>query len=311
MPVGRDRPDNLFEPVPSKAATHGIFDAQAKTRSPQLWASDAPTARRRRAGRRRAQRLGVLRRCDERARSPSRHAAPHVLREYALLADGERGILVGPRGDFAWLCFPRWDSDAIFSALIGGAGGYADHAADRFVWGGYYEPGSLIWRSRWVTGDAIIECREALALPARPDRAVILRRVIARHGTARVHVDAQPARRVRPARRSRRLAASDDRSVDALAPATCTSPGRGGGDASPRSDGHRGQALDPRPRAARGRPPRLRARAVRARPHRAAAGRRARLAGHRDSSGPTRVPELERHDRAARRAPRLRGAGAA
>ena len=42
-------------------------------------------------------------------------AAPHVLREYALLADGERGILVGPRGDFAWMCFPRWDDDAMFS----------------------------------------------------------------------------------------------------------------------------------------------------------------------------------------------------
>ena len=38
-------------------------------------------------------------------------AAPHVLREYALLADGERGVLVGPRGDFVWMCFPRWDAD--------------------------------------------------------------------------------------------------------------------------------------------------------------------------------------------------------
>ena len=47
-------------------------------------------------------------------------SAPHVLREYALLADGERGILVGPRGDFAWMCFPRWDSDAVFATLIGG-----------------------------------------------------------------------------------------------------------------------------------------------------------------------------------------------
>ena len=38
------------------------------------------------------------------------------------------------------------------------------------MWGGYYEPGTLIWRSRWVTDDAIVECREALALPsaARP-----------------------------------------------------------------------------------------------------------------------------------------------
>jgi short-subunit dehydrogenase len=38
MPVSRDRPDNLFEPRDG-AATHGIFDDQAKTRSPQLWAA--------------------------------------------------------------------------------------------------------------------------------------------------------------------------------------------------------------------------------------------------------------------------------
>jgi len=39
MPVPRDRPDNLFEPRPELAATHGMFDDQATTRSPQLWAS--------------------------------------------------------------------------------------------------------------------------------------------------------------------------------------------------------------------------------------------------------------------------------
>ena len=49
----------------------------------------------------------------------------HVLREYALLADGERGALIGPRGDVAWLCVPRWDSDAVLSSLIGGQGTYA------------------------------------------------------------------------------------------------------------------------------------------------------------------------------------------
>jgi NAD(P)-dependent dehydrogenase (short-subunit alcohol dehydrogenase family) len=38
-PVAADRPDNLLEPVPEKAATHGIFDEQAKARSPQLWLS--------------------------------------------------------------------------------------------------------------------------------------------------------------------------------------------------------------------------------------------------------------------------------
>ncbi len=39
VPVGPDRPSNLFEPVPEKAATHGRFDSQAKKRSLQLWAT--------------------------------------------------------------------------------------------------------------------------------------------------------------------------------------------------------------------------------------------------------------------------------
>ena len=120
-------------------------------------------------------------------------ATPQVLRDYALLADGERGILVGPRGDLAWMCFPGWDSEALFSSLIGGAGSYAITPRDPCVWGGYYEPASLIWRSRWVTVDnAIIECRDALALPAQPDRAIILRRLIARQATAHVTVALNP-----------------------------------------------------------------------------------------------------------------------
>jgi GH15 family glucan-1,4-alpha-glucosidase len=91
------------------------------------------------------------------------------------------------------MCFPGWADEGIFSSLIGGRGSYAITPAGRFVWGGYYEPGSLIWNSRWVTEDnAIIECREALALPSRPDRAVVLRRLRACHGTAHVEVCLEP-----------------------------------------------------------------------------------------------------------------------
>lgn len=118
--------------------------------------------------------------------------APHVLREYALLADGERGILVDPHGDFVWMCFPRWDSDGLFSSLVGGRGAYAITPTERHVWGGYYEPGGLIWHSRWATSEAIIECREALALPSSPGRAVVLRRVEAIRGTARLDVELNP-----------------------------------------------------------------------------------------------------------------------
>jgi GH15 family glucan-1,4-alpha-glucosidase len=113
---------------------------------------------------------------------------PHVLREYSLIADGERGALIGPDGAISWLCAPRWDSPAVFGGLLGGQGRYAVTPADPwYVWGGYYESGTLIWRSRWVGGSRT-ECREALAMPADPHRAVILRRIEALDGPARVDV---------------------------------------------------------------------------------------------------------------------------
>jgi GH15 family glucan-1,4-alpha-glucosidase len=118
---------------------------------------------------------------------------PHVLREYALLADGERGALIGPRGDLSWLCAPGWDGPAVFSSLIGGGGLYAVTPANpRFVWGGFYEPGGLIWRSRWVSTTGVTECREALAFPADPHTIVVLRRVIAHDGPAVIDVVLDP-----------------------------------------------------------------------------------------------------------------------
>ena len=116
---------------------------------------------------------------------------PHILREYALIADGERGALMGPRGDICWMCFPRWHSDACFATLIGGQGTYAVTPLERFVWGGYYEHG-LIWRNRWVTHEGTVECREALALPSSPRRTVILRQIRVREGTARLRVVLDP-----------------------------------------------------------------------------------------------------------------------
>ena len=113
----------------------------------------------------------------------------HTLRDYAVIADGERGALIGPQGECAWMCFPSWESPAIFSGLVGGPGRYTVQPAERWrVWGGYYEERSLIWTSRWVTGSSVVECRQALARPARRDRCILLRRVQAAQGAAQVRV---------------------------------------------------------------------------------------------------------------------------
>ncbi|WP_344566119.1 glycoside hydrolase family 15 protein [Streptomyces axinellae] len=123
---------------------------------------------------------------------------PWALRDYAFLGDGERGALMSPRGEIVWLCAPRWDSGAVFSQLIGGVGQYVVRPQDNWhVAGGSYEDGSLIRVSRWVTADALIECRDALALPAEPGRLVLLRKVRAERAPAggtgvRVLLDPRP-----------------------------------------------------------------------------------------------------------------------
>ncbi|MET8720480.1 glycoside hydrolase family 15 protein [Streptomyces misionensis] len=131
---------------------------------------------------------------------------PWVLREYGVLADGERGAVVDPEGRIVWLCAPRWHSDAVFSALIGGPGYFGVEPVDRWhVWGGYYEDGTLVRVSRWVSSDAVIECRDALAMPGSVDRLVLLRRMRVEHGAARLRLTLDPrpgfgAGRVRDAR---------------------------------------------------------------------------------------------------------------
>ncbi|MFD5451005.1 trehalase-like domain-containing protein, partial [Streptomyces sp. NPDC127100] len=128
-------------------------------------------------------------RADRPAQEPDPSSPPWALRDYAVIADGERGAVVDPRGGIVWLCAPRWHDDAVFSALIGGPGHFTVGPVDPWhVWGGSYEEGTLIRVSRWVTPDCVVECREALAVPARTDRLVLLRRMRAVRGESRLRL---------------------------------------------------------------------------------------------------------------------------
>jgi GH15 family glucan-1,4-alpha-glucosidase len=81
------------------------------------------------------------------------------IEDYGLVGDLQTAALVGKNGSIDWLCFPRFDSDACFAALLGHAGHgrwlLAPDGEHRFA-GRRYRPDTLVLETDFETPEGAV-----------------------------------------------------------------------------------------------------------------------------------------------------------
>src|SRR5579864_1110736 len=85
--------------------------------------------------------------------------------DYALLSDCRSAALVSRAGSVDWLCFPRFDSPAVFARILDPAGGhFAIRPAGQFVASRAYAGPTMVLETtfRTATGTAVLT--DAMAL---------------------------------------------------------------------------------------------------------------------------------------------------
>ena len=129
------------------------------------------------------------------------------LTDYALLGDTRSAALVSSSGSIDWWCLPRFDGEPICGRLLGGPeAGYLSlgPAGEATLLERDYLPGAPVLRTSWRTASARLTLTEGMVcsvqgrlLPA----TLLVRRIEAVGGSARVRLAVQPrrgARRERP-----------------------------------------------------------------------------------------------------------------
>jgi GH15 family glucan-1,4-alpha-glucosidase len=107
----------------------------------------------------------------------------HHHRDYALIGDCETAALVSRDGSIDWLCWPRFDSDACFAALLGTPDNGRWRIApteEKFRASRKYRPGTLILETRYETDDGVVRLIDFM--PLRNDTSDIVRLVVGESG---------------------------------------------------------------------------------------------------------------------------------
>jgi GH15 family glucan-1,4-alpha-glucosidase len=111
------------------------------------------------------------------------------IEDYALIGDCETAALVSRRGSIEWLCWPRFDSDACFAALLGddahGCWSIAPSSGDFRVTRRYL-PGTLILETTFETAQGSVQLIDFM--PPRGQTSDIVRCVKGLHGQVAMHM---------------------------------------------------------------------------------------------------------------------------
>jgi len=114
---------------------------------------------------------------------------PLRIEDYALIGDCETAALVGRDGSVDWLCWPRFDSDACFTALLG----TPEHGrwliapvntAARVT--RRYRGDTLILETRFETEEGAVQLVDFM--PPRDSHSNLVRLVIGERGRVAMHM---------------------------------------------------------------------------------------------------------------------------
>src|ERR1041385_7285126 len=115
---------------------------------------------------------------------------PNRIEDYALIGDCESAALVSRDGSIDWLCWPRFDSDACFAALLG----TPEHGRFRIAPKGdvkditrRYRPDTLILETRFETADGAVTLIDFM--PIRGKNPDCVRIVVGERGRVAMSVE--------------------------------------------------------------------------------------------------------------------------
>jgi alpha,alpha-trehalase len=90
--------------------------------------------------------------------------------DYALLSDRHSAALVTRDGSVDWLCFPRFDSNSVFAAILGEGGGHwSVHPKGPFASSRRYLAGTMVLETTYRTDSGEVRLTEAMEVGATSD----------------------------------------------------------------------------------------------------------------------------------------------